>query len=101
MAVRLKAALRTMLSALISDPTRTGQISAMDVRDQLGDHIDSLLSWPGHPGDGFKHRGRPVDAGGDPAERGYVGRHADADDLPDAQVRHVDRRDAGGRRADH
>lgn len=46
MAVRLKAALRTMLSALISDPSRTGQISAMDVREQLGDHIDSLLSGP-------------------------------------------------------
>ena len=46
MAVRLKAALRTMLSALITDPTRTGQISSMDVRDQLGDHIDSLLSGP-------------------------------------------------------
>lgn len=46
MAVRLKAALRTMLDALISDPTRTGQISAIDVRDQLGDHIDSLLDGP-------------------------------------------------------
>ena len=46
MAVRLKAALRTMLGSLISDPSRMGQISAMDVRDQLGDHIDSLLDGP-------------------------------------------------------
>ena len=46
MAVRLKAALRSMLASLISDPTRMGQISAADVREQLGDHIDSLLDGP-------------------------------------------------------
>ena len=46
MAVRLKAALRAMLASLISDPTRMGQISAADVRAQLGDHIDSLLDGP-------------------------------------------------------
>ena len=45
MAVRLKAALKAALATMFADNDNF-EISAMDARQQLTDHIDSLLSGP-------------------------------------------------------
>ena len=45
MAVRLKAALQTMLDAMFPD-NLTREISPLDLRSQLMDHIDSFLTGP-------------------------------------------------------
>ena len=45
MAVRLKAALQTMLDAMFPD-NLTREISPMDLRSQLMDHIDTFLTGP-------------------------------------------------------
>ena len=95
-AVRVKSVLRDRIAAMVEDNT-TFNITPAEVRDILGDMTDTFLDGPSVQAKDSSIVVDPHDAGGCPAQRGHERRDSDADDLPDAAVRHVYGRDADGR----